>query len=83
MLMYPLFITDDPHAEVEITSLPGQKRWGVDRLSGFIGPLVQKGLSSVILFGVPLLCEKVRFVSVYCFLNALTRLLNSKLIAVG
>jgi len=58
MLMYPLFITDDPHAEVEITSLPGQKRWGVDRLSGFIGPLVQKGLSSVILFGVPLFCEK-------------------------
>lgn len=26
MLMYPIFITDDPQAEVEISSLPGQKR---------------------------------------------------------
>lgn len=58
MLMYPIFITDDPPACVEIPSLPGQCRWGVDRLEGFIGPLVQKGLKSVILFGVPLKCEK-------------------------
>jgi porphobilinogen synthase len=58
MFMYPIFITDDPSARVEIPSLPGQCRWGVDRLEGFIGPLVQKGLRSVILFGVPLTCEK-------------------------
>lgn len=60
MLMYPIFITDDPKARVEILSLPGQCRWGVERLEEFIGPLVKKGLKSVILFGVPLLCEKVR-----------------------
>jgi len=58
MFMYPIFITDDPAARVEIPSLPGQCRWGVDRLEGFIGPLVQKGLRSVILFGVPFKCEK-------------------------
>ncbi|KAF8919747.1 hypothetical protein CPB85DRAFT_1429238 [Mucidula mucida] len=58
MLMYPIFITDDPDAEVEIASLPGQKRWGVNRLEQFIAPLVAKGLTSVILFGVPLTCEK-------------------------
>jgi porphobilinogen synthase len=29
MLMYPLFLTDEPDAEVEIKSLPGQKRWVV------------------------------------------------------
>lgn len=58
MLMYPIFVTDDPTSRVEIPSLPGQCRWGVDRLEGFIGPLVQKGLRSVILFGVPLNCEK-------------------------
>jgi len=57
--MYPIFITDDPKAHVEIQSLPGQARWGVDRLEEFIGPLVKKGLASVILFGVPMLCEKV------------------------
>ena len=59
MLMYPIFITDDPNASVEIPSLPGQRRWGINKLEGFLGPLVQKGLKSVILFGVPLKCEKV------------------------
>ena len=58
--MYPIFITDDPQARVEIPSLPGQCRWGVERLEEFIGPLVKKGLKSVILFGVPLTCPKVR-----------------------
>jgi hypothetical protein len=59
MFMYPIFITDDPNASVVIPTLPGQRRWGVNKLEGFLGPLVQKGLSSVILFGVPLNCEKV------------------------
>ena len=58
MFMYPIFVTDDPASCVDITSLPGQRRWGVNRLESFIGPLVQKGLRSVILFGVPLKCEK-------------------------
>lgn len=58
MFMYPIFITDDEDARVEIPSLPGQCRWGVNRLDEFLGPLVQKGLRSVILFGVPMKCEK-------------------------
>ncbi|KAH9935344.1 tetrapyrrole biosynthesis porphobilinogen synthase [Fomitopsis serialis] len=58
MFMYPIFITDDPDAHVEIASLPGQCRWGVNKLKGFLGPLVEKGLQSVILFGVPLKCNK-------------------------
>ncbi|OCH85132.1 tetrapyrrole biosynthesis porphobilinogen synthase [Obba rivulosa] len=58
MFMYPIFITDDPEASVEISSLPGQRRWGVNKLEEFIGPLVKKGLQSVILFGVPLTCIK-------------------------
>jgi porphobilinogen synthase len=61
MFMYPIFITDDPDACVPIPSLPGQCRWGVNKLEQFLGPLVKKGLSSVILFGVPLNCEKVCF----------------------
>ena len=59
MFMYPIFISDDPTASTDIPTLPGQKRWGVDRLEEFLGPLVKKGLSSVILFGVPLKAEKV------------------------
>ncbi len=58
MFMYPIFITDEPQAEIEIASLPGQKRWGVERLEGLLTPLVEKGLRSVILFGVPVHCEK-------------------------
>jgi porphobilinogen synthase len=65
MLMYPIFITDDPTAAVVIPTLPGQRRWGVDRLEEFLEPLVKKGLKSVILFGVPLLCEKVQFRSTF------------------
>lgn len=58
--MYPIFITDDDDAEVPLASMPGQCRWGVNKLEGFLGPLVNKGLASVILFGVPLKSPKVR-----------------------
>lgn len=57
--MYPIFISDDPDAEEVISSLPGQKRWGVNKLEGFLGPLVKSGLRSVILFGVPMKMKKV------------------------
>ena len=59
MLMYPIFITDEPEASVVIQALPNQRRWGVNRLEEFVGPLVKKGLRSVILFGVPFKCVKV------------------------
>ncbi|OZJ03234.1 Delta-aminolevulinic acid dehydratase [Bifiguratus adelaidae] len=52
--MYPIFLTDDPDAFDDIASLPGQKRIGIYKLEGFIRPLYEKGLTSVILFGVPL-----------------------------
>ncbi|KAH6914327.1 delta-aminolevulinic acid dehydratase [Coprinopsis sp. MPI-PUGE-AT-0042] len=58
MFMYPIFITDDPDASTIIPTLPNQRRWGVNKLEEFLGPLVQKGLKSVILFGVPLNCTK-------------------------
>ena len=54
MLMYPIFITDDPNALDPINSLPDQYRIGIDRLKAFIEPLYRKGLRSVMLFGVPL-----------------------------
>lgn len=59
MLMYPIFISDDPDAEQVIETLPGQKRWGINKLEGFLSPLIKKGLKSVILFGVPMKMEKV------------------------
>lgn len=55
----PVFITDDDDAHVPLATMPGQCRWGVNKLEGFLGPLVKKGLQSVIIFGVPLKVEKV------------------------
>lgn len=70
--MYPLFIVDEPDAAIDLPSMPGQKRWGVKRLQEFLEPLVQKGLSSVILFGVPEKKPKVRFPTlVYCAASVL------------
>lgn len=57
--IYPIFLTDDPDAEQVIQTLPGQKRWGLNRLEGFLGPLVKKGLRGVMLFGVPFNMNKV------------------------
>ncbi|OJD17900.1 hypothetical protein ACJ73_08764 [Blastomyces percursus] len=54
VLIYPLFITDNPDEETPIPSLPNQHRRGINRLIPFLTPLVQKGLRSVIIFGVPL-----------------------------
>ncbi|WFD00692.1 porphobilinogen synthase [Malassezia yamatoensis] len=57
-LMYPIFITDELGAKVKLGGMPNQYRWGVDRLEEFLKPLVQLGLRSVILFGVPVLKAK-------------------------
>ncbi|KAL2758681.1 hypothetical protein ACRALDRAFT_1040623 [Sodiomyces alcalophilus JCM 7366] len=54
MLIYPLFISDNDDDETLIPSLPGQYRRGVNKLLPFLQTLVNKGLRSVMLFGVPL-----------------------------
>ncbi|KAF2272711.1 delta-aminolevulinic acid dehydratase [Westerdykella ornata] len=53
MLIYPLFITDQPDEETLIPSLPNQYRRGINKIVPHLTPLVNKGLKSVILFGVP------------------------------
>lgn len=52
-LIYPVFITDPPDIQEEIGAMPGQSRWGVNRITNALGPHVEKGLSSVLIFGVP------------------------------
>ena len=53
MLIYPLFVSDQPDEATSIPSLPNQSRRGLNKLVAFLEPLVAKGLRSVILFGVP------------------------------
>lgn len=57
MLIYPLFITDNPDEVTAIPSLPNQHRRGVNQIVPFLTPLIRKGLKSVILFGVPLAAD--------------------------
>jgi porphobilinogen synthase len=52
-LMYPIFITDHRDAIEPITAMPGQQRIGTNQLVSFLQPLCDRGLQSVLLFGVP------------------------------
>lgn len=54
MLIYPLFVSDQPDEETLIPSLPNQHRRGINKLLPYLAPLIHKGLRSVILFGVPI-----------------------------
>ena len=47
MFIFPLFISDDPEEETPIESLPNIKRFGVNKLSAYLRPLVEKGLSLI------------------------------------
>ncbi|KFV64552.1 Delta-aminolevulinic acid dehydratase, partial [Dryobates pubescens] len=58
-LIYPIFVTDSPDAVEPIPSLPGQARYGVNRLEEMLSPLVGDGLKCVLIFGVPSKVPKV------------------------
>jgi len=58
MLMFPLFVSDNPDAKEPIDSFPNQYRLGINVLQAFLKPLVDKGLRSVMVFGVPTKCKK-------------------------
>uniref|UniRef100_A0A8D3E6F1 porphobilinogen synthase n=1 Tax=Scophthalmus maximus TaxID=52904 RepID=A0A8D3E6F1_SCOMX len=47
-LIYPIFVTDSADAVEPIGSLPGQARYGVNKLEGMLRPLVENGLKCVL-----------------------------------
>ena len=51
--IYPLFIQEGKGVEDEITSMPGIRRWSLDRLSKELDEIVALGIKAVLLFGVP------------------------------
>ncbi|KAK7094921.1 delta-aminolevulinic acid dehydratase-like [Littorina saxatilis] len=57
-LMFPLFIVDEEDAVQEIKSMPGICRYGVNKLQAALSPLVDNGLKSILIFGVPGNIEK-------------------------
>lgn len=52
-LIYPLFVKDGSGIEEEISTMPGQFRYSVDKLPYELERLEKAGVSSVMLFGIP------------------------------
>jgi len=52
-LIYPLFIEDGTGIETEIVSMPGIKRFSLDRISKELDEIVSLNIPAVLLFGIP------------------------------
>lgn len=52
-LIYPMFFEEGENIFEEIESMPGQHRMSIDRCDGVIKELLDAGVKSVILFGIP------------------------------
>ena len=52
-LVYPMFVTEGENIREEIPSMPGQYRYSVDRMGEKLKELMDAGVSSVMLFGIP------------------------------
>lgn len=52
-LIYPIFFMDGADGAEEIPSMPGQYRWTVDRAEEALESVLEAGVGSVLLFGIP------------------------------
>jgi len=52
-LIYPLFIEEGKEIETEIVSMPGIKRFSLDRISKELDEVVRLNIPAVLLFGIP------------------------------
>lgn len=52
-LIYPIFVMDGTNQKTEVTSMPGIFKYSVDRLQEELDRVIQSGVSSILLFGVP------------------------------
>lgn len=52
-LIMPLFVVEGSNVEREISSMPEQYHYSVDRLNGIVDALLASGIRNVILFGIP------------------------------
>jgi porphobilinogen synthase len=53
MFVLPLFVVPGRGVANPIASMPGVKQWSVDRVGEAVGPALDAGVKSVILFGIP------------------------------
>lgn len=52
-LIYPLFVKEGSNLKEEITSMPGQYRYSIDRLPEILEDMYDAGVTKVMLFGIP------------------------------
>ena len=52
-LVYPLFIEEGKNIETQIDSMPGIKRFSLDRISTELDEIVKLNIPAVLLFGIP------------------------------
>ena len=52
-LIYPLFIEEGKNIETEIVSMPGIKRFSLDRISKELDEVVELDIPAVLLVGIP------------------------------
>ncbi|QKS71879.1 porphobilinogen synthase [Paenalkalicoccus suaedae] len=52
-LIYPIFVKEGENIKNEVASMPGVYQWSLDRLEEELQEVVRRGISSIILFGVP------------------------------
>lgn len=52
-LMAPIFIKDGERIVEPVEAMPGVNRYSVDTVSEYVGRLVDEGVKSVLLFGIP------------------------------
>lgn len=52
-LIMPVFVVEGSNVKEEISSMPGQYHYSVDRLDDIVDALLEVGVRSVILFGIP------------------------------
>ncbi|QIV95762.1 porphobilinogen synthase [Allofrancisella inopinata] len=52
-LMYPIFVVHGQGIKKEISSMPNQYHWSVDRLDELVEQVTKAGIKSIMIFGVP------------------------------
>ena len=58
-LIYPLFIEEGENIENEIVSMPGIKRFSLDRIGSELDEIIALNIPAVLLFGIPTLKDEV------------------------
>ncbi len=52
-LIYPIFVQEGSDIKEKISSMPGQYRWSIDRVDELLERVVESGVKSILLFGIP------------------------------